>query len=136
MDNKEFNKEDLEFFLPKTFKGLNKQYILDCIFNKEIQDKWQPEEGDVIVGGTGNVFTISNKTHLHEDLGGDLFHFGGGMCSRDGGNIMNETYTYTMNKYGKWITWNNGKLTEIKNFYHSKFSDFKFIPYPHETHRI
>jgi hypothetical protein len=36
---KEFKKEDLEFYLPDTFKGLSKDYLLECIFNDEIQKK-------------------------------------------------------------------------------------------------
>jgi hypothetical protein len=33
MDN--FQKEDLDFFLPNTFKGLSKEYLIECIFNKK-----------------------------------------------------------------------------------------------------
>ena len=132
----EFKREDVEFLLPKEFKGLTKEYILKCIFNEDIQKKWIPEVGDIIVGCTGNVFVISVKTTLNEKLGGDLFHFGGGYCSRDGRNIANETYSYTMNKDGKWITWINGELKESINFNNSKISDFKFVPYPHEINRF
>ena len=128
----EFNKEDLEFFLPETFKGLTKQYLLDCIFNEEIQKNWKPREGDVIVGSTGNVWVISGCHKSHESLGGDKFFFGGGLCSRDGGNILNETYTNVLNKDGLEYRYTKNGIEKFENAYHSKFSDFRFVPYPHE----
>jgi hypothetical protein len=63
---------------------LNKKYLLECIFNKKIQQKWTPNVGDVIVGCTGNIFVISAIDNLHECIGGKLFYFGGGSCNRDG----------------------------------------------------
>jgi hypothetical protein len=41
----DFKKEDLEFFLPDKFKGLNKKYLLECIFDEEIQKNWIPTMG-------------------------------------------------------------------------------------------
>jgi hypothetical protein len=124
-----FIKEDLDFYLPKSFKGLSKEYILKCIFNKGTQERWQPEVGDIIVGKTGNCFVISVKEHLHQDLGGDLFLFGGGTCSRDGGNRLNETYQFKMNKNGIACDhWNEKQV--------SSFSDYRFVPYPHEKERF
>lgn len=126
---KEFNEEDLEFFLPKSYKGLSKQYILDKIFNEAIQKNWNPKEGDIIVGSTGNVFVISATHNLTEELGGKLYFFGGGLCSRNGGSLANETYCHTMNKDGLWYEY--GKEPK-QDCYHSSISDFKFVPYPHE----
>ncbi len=131
---KEFNKEVLETFLPESFKGLSKQYVLDAIFNNEIQKNWKPQIGDIIVGSTGNVFVISGDHDLVPELGGKMFFFGGGLCNRDGGNIMNETYCYTMNKSGNSYEYDiNLKIKRVmKKFNHSSFKDFRFVPYPHE----
>ena len=123
---KKFILEDLEFFLPDTFKGLSKGYILNVIFDDRIQNKWVPQVGDVIVGCTGNIFVISGEHDLVEQLGGKLFFFGGGLCNRDGGSVLNETYSSSMNKSGKWI--NEFKV----NSSHSSWKDFRFVPYPHE----
>ena len=96
-----------------------------------MQKHWYPQIGDIIVGCTGNIFCISAKHHLDESIGGDLFFFGGGLCSRDGGSYMNETYSSTMNKSG--IHYEHGKPKT--NMYHSAFNDFRFVPYPHELSR-
>lgn len=128
----DFNKEELEFFLPDRFKGLTKEYILDKIYDKSIQESWIPSVGDVIVGPTGNVFVISNIHKLDEKLGGTLYFFGGNLCNRTGGSIMNETMCYTMNRDGKWYTWEEGKVVTKDNPYHSKVSEFRYVPYPHE----
>lgn len=133
---REFVREDIEFYIKKSFKGLSKEYMLDTIFNENIQNKWSPEVGDIIVGCTGNIFVISSKDMLHETLGGVRFYFGGGMCNRDGGNTLDESYSSTMNESGKWIGWRDGKLQEYTNCYHSSWKDFRFVPYPHEKERI
>lgn len=127
-----FIKEDLEFFLPDSFKGLSKDYILNAIFNKKIQNKWVPKVGDIIVGCTGNVFVISGKHDLHEDLGGVLFFFGGGLCNRDGGNILNSTYCSTLNKDGKYYSYTENGIVAKKQPHHSSWKEFRFVPYPHE----
>lgn len=120
-----FNKEDLEFYLPDSFNGLSKTYILNCIFNDDIQRKWQPKIGDIIVGCTGNIFVISSKQHLDEKLGGNLYFFGGSLCSKDGGCMMNSTCSFLMNKDGV-------KFNDIDVLSVAAFSDFRYIPYPHE----
>lgn len=130
-----FIKEDLEFYLPDNFKGMNKEYILNVIFDKKIQKKWTPQVGDVIVGNTGNIFVISSEYNLSEELGGKLFFFGGGLCNRTGGNVMNETYCNTMNKSGKWFDYINGIIKSQTIFGHSSWQDFRFIPYPHEYNK-
>lgn len=124
-----FEKERLKFHLPNFFKGLPKKYIMDCIFNEDIQSKWKPTTGDIIVGCTGNIFVISGMDLLHEELGGVRYYFGGGMCNRNSGNILDETYCYTANKNGKYIHPLEG---EQENPYHSSIRDFRFVPYPHE----
>ena len=72
-----FDRKELEFSLPDSFKGLSKEYILDAIFNTKIQINWKPQEGDIIVGCTGNIFVISGESNLVPELGGKLFFFGG-----------------------------------------------------------
>jgi hypothetical protein len=119
-----FNKEALEFHLPNNFKGLSKQYMIDCIFNKNIQEKWKPGIGDVIIGETGNVFVISDKHNLVEDLGGPIYMFGGYLCNRGGGCLMNSTACYLMNR--------DGVNPDLEVYSVSKFSAFRFVPYPHE----
>ena len=126
---KKFDKEKLEFYLnDKPFKGLSKNYILDCIFNDDIQKKWTPNVGDVIVGETGNIFVISGVDYLHESLGGNRYYFGGGYCSRNG-SVLDSTYCYTANENGKYIHPIEG---DIENLYHSSIREFKYVPYPHE----
>ena len=126
---KEFDKEALEFNLPERLKGLKKEYILECIFDEEIQTKWTPSVGDLIVGGTGNIFAISVIDNLHETLGGKRYYFGGGSCNRDGGNILDSTFSYTANESGIYIHPTKG---EQANLYHSSIRDFRYVPYPHE----
>lgn len=92
-----FNKKDLDFFLPDRFKGLTKEYIMDKVFDKSIQESWIPSVGDIIVGPTGNVFVISDVHSLDKKLGGTLYFFGGSLCNRTGGSIMDKTMCYTMN---------------------------------------
>lgn len=120
--------KDLEFFLPDKFKGLTKDYIIECCFDKEIQSNWQPRIGDIIVGKTGNVFVISAKHSLIDELGGDLFFFGGGLCSRDGGSLMNTTQSYMMN--------NRGFVSSDFKEQVSKINDFFYVPYPHENEKL
>jgi len=127
---KEFDKEDLEHYLPtKSFKGLSKEYIMEAIFNTDIQDKWQPQVGDVIVGSTGNIFVLSGMDRLASSLGGNRFYFGGGSCNRDGGIVLDSTYCYTANESGDYIHPIEGKMD---NLYHSSLRDFRYVPYPHE----
>jgi hypothetical protein len=124
-----FKKKALEFYLPDNFKGLNKEYLMECIFDKKIQQKWNPGIGDIIVGCTGNIFVISMVDELHESIGGKRYYFGGGSCNRDGGNILDSTYCYTANESGKYIHPIEG---EQNNLYHSSIRDFRYVPYPHE----
>jgi|SRR6478735_1401124 len=133
---KKFIKEDLDFYLPENFKGIDKLYMMKAIFDENIQKKWKPKVGDVIAGCTGNIFVISGEHNLIEELGGKLFFFGGGLCNRTGGNVMNETYCYSMNKSGIWYTYNeNFIIVEKTNYYHSSFDNYRFIPYPHEYNK-
>ena len=129
MMNDIFEQEKLDFFLPKSFKSLTKEYILACIFDEDIQKNWKPSVGDIIVGCTGNVFVISGHQHLIEDLGGDLFLFGGSLCSRDGGSFMNSTQCYAMNRKGI-------KFRNLDTYNVSKFSDYRYVPYPHENNKF
>lgn len=119
-----FSKGDLRFWLPETFKGLSRQYMIECIFDAHIQEKWEPQVGDIIVGYTGNVFVISGEHKLDNSLGGACYFFGGSTCGRNGSGILNSTQSYVMNKDG--FRFNNLDQTV------SRISDFRFVPYPHE----
>lgn len=123
----EFIKEDLEFFLPVSFKGLSKKYILENIFNSKIQDSWNPKIGDIIVGCTGNVFIISAEHKLLEKLGGTIWMFGGFLTGSKGFRAI----AYTMNLDGLEYDFSCNKLKEYSP-YHSSIKDFRFVPYPHE----
>lgn len=125
----EFNFESLEFYLPDLFKGLDKKYLLECIFDEEIQRNWKPGIGDIIVGRTGNIFVISNVELLHERIGGTKYYFGGGSCNRNGGNILDETFCFTANESG--IYYHPIRGVE-ENFHHNSIRNFKYVPYPHE----
>lgn len=133
LDEEQFDKEKLNFFLPKSFKGLSKEYILDKLFDNEIQNNWNPQIGDIIVGSTGNIFVISNKHNSVEELGGTLFFFNGVLCNRSGGNILNETISSTMNQSGLWFYYDEQMIIKTKyNPYHTKIANFRYVPYPHE----
>ena len=127
-----FDEFELHFHLPETFKGLSKEYIIDKVFNDDIQDNWVPQIGDLMVGPTGNIYAIGAIDKLHEKLGGIKYYFGGGMCSRDGSSQMKETFCYTINESGDDIGWGDNGLEIKDNPYHGKISNYKFIPYPHE----
>jgi len=134
------NKEALErmtMFMEDEFKGLSKEYMVDKITNEIIQREWQPKVGDIIVGETGNIFVISAHTKLDPTLGGDRYFYGGGMCNRDGGNIMDSTYCYQMNADGLEYYYDlDGEGDIIKTRKSSKISDYKYVPYPHELPTI
>jgi hypothetical protein len=136
MEIEKFKKSDIDFHLKGSFKGLSKKYMMDCIFNASIQEKWKPQIGDIIVGCTGNIFVIGNIEKLHPDLEGERCYYGGSMCSRDGSSFMRETCCYTMNKSGKYIGWGEEGLEEQENPYHGSYSNYRFVPYPHEINRM
>lgn len=124
-----YDRETLEFFLPDEFKGLSKEYILDCIFNTEIQKNWVPGMGDIIVGPTGNIFVISEVDELHESIGGRRYYYGGGACSRGDSGVLDSTFCYTANESGIYYHPIKGK---IENLYHSPIREYRYVPYPHE----
>lgn len=128
-----YDKETLEFFLPDEFKGLSKEYILDCMFDNEIQKNWVPGMGDIIVGPTGNIFVISVVDELHESIGGTRYYYGGGSCNRDGGRVLDSTFYYTANESGIYYHPIKGK---IKNYNHSSIREYRYVPYPHELKKI
>jgi len=126
---KEFDKDSLNFYLPEKFKGMDKEYMLSCIFNDNIQFEWKPGVGDVIIGITGNIFIISVVDYLSDNLGGTRYYYGGGSCTNINNNILDDTYYYTANERGDYIHPLNGLQ---KNLNHSSIRDFKYVPYPHE----
>jgi len=134
MEKEIFNKEDLDFYLKDEFKSLSKEYMMNCIFNEDIQNNWHPRVGDIIIGCTGNIFVISGHTILNESLGGEKFFFGGSSCSRDGSNFMNSTMCFTCNESGiNYIRNKSGELVEFDDPYHSSYKKFRYVPYPHEV---
>jgi len=131
--SKKFDRELLGFHLPDTFKGLKKTYIMTMVFDERVQKAWNPFVGDIIVGKTGNVFVISATHNSSGSLGGRKFFFGGGLCSRDGGGIMDETFAFVMNADGMEYYYTDQGIKKRGNPYYSKISDFRFVPYPHEV---
>ena len=128
-----FNWETLEFFLPVLFKNLSKGYMLDCIFDDEIQKKWKPKIGDIIVNSSGNIFVISNHDSFSEEFGGDTYYFGGGLYNNYDGIIFNQTYCFVLNNDGmRYYRDKDCKIQKEFNSSYSKISDYRFIPYPHE----
>jgi hypothetical protein len=80
---------------------------------KEAGLQWEPKVGDwfaYVDGGeelreqweiaSTNIYVISGEHKLMDELGGRMVFFGGGLCARDGGNIMNETCCGCMNATG------------------------------------
>ncbi len=88
-----------------------------------------------LLGGlrcTGNIFVISGYHQTYESLGGDKFFFGGGLCARDGGNFLNETHCSVLNTDGMEYYYGQNGIEKRENPYYSKFSNFRYVPYPHE----
>lgn len=128
-----FERESLEFWLrddtAHEYRLPNAKYVLDVLFNEDVQKSWKPQVGDLFATHTGNIYVISGDHNLTEELGGRLFFFGGGMCTRGDGCIMDETYCYTMNKDGlSWHWGENGKRSTEKAHNHSAISKFRWIP--------
>ena len=128
-----FKKDTLKQFLPTTFKGLSKKYIIDAVFDKKIQATWKLQVGDIIVGSTGNVFVISAYHQGHKKVGGDKYFFGGGLCNRNGSCLLNETFSFVMNEDGLEYFYGENGIETRENSWYSKFTDFRFVPYPHEN---
>lgn len=129
-----FDEDLLRFHLPKVFKSLTKEYIIECIFNEKIQKKWIPQEGDIIVGPSGNIFTIGTISRRAPEIGGDICLFNPTLCNRDGGAFLNSTYALTFNEDGLWYDFDADAKAFVgkKNYNHGAKSDFRFVPYPHE----
>ena len=124
----EFDWKRIEFYLPVLFKNLSKGYMLDCIFDDQIQKKWKPKVGDIIVNSSGNIFVISSHYCFGEKFGGDTYYFGGGLLFDN-----YKTYCFVLNTDGMKYYYNeNGEIKKEDNYFYSKISDYRFIPYPHE----
>lgn len=133
--------EEIENKLPDNFKGMKKEYILNCIRNNKIQIQWKPKIGDVMVNKVGSVFVISGK-YKHELEEDDIYLFGGSLCNYKDtawllgktlnkdydGNILNDTCCFSMNKSG------NSKT--LNKHFHCKQEEFRYIPYPHELAKL
>ena len=71
------------------------------------------------------MFVISGSHRSLDSIGGIVYFFGGHLCNRDGGNYMNSTKCYAMNKKG--ISYNRlGEPEEYSRY--SSFSDYRWIP--------
>lgn len=130
--NKKGIEQDLEFYVKYSAEqfDLDIEYIIDVVFHEEIQNNWIPKVGDLICGPTGNIFVISGKHHLHEDLGGTKFFYGGSLCNRDGGCLLDSTMCYTMNESGLvYRASSDGYVGEEKSG-HSSFHHYRWIPRP------
>lgn len=103
---------------------LTKEYRLMCLEAIEIQNNWEPENGDFMVTKStycegeenedncsdekpcsdclemGNVYVISGKYDYAESVGGTHWFFGGGACVRGEGNMCNDTYCSIMSESG------------------------------------
>lgn len=126
---KKFKHELLEIHLPERFKGLRKDYLIGCIFDDEIQQRWVPGVGDIIVTNMGRIYVISAKENFDERIGGTMYYYGGGACNRDGGHVLDSTFCYTANESGKYYHPIKG---EVENLYHTSIRNFRYVPYPHE----
>ena len=121
MKNNKFDREELEFYVDDHLMlGLSKEYILECIFDEEIQKKWYPRIGDLIVGHTGNIFAIGGSQRFHADIGGEVFFFGGTMAAKSGSCRMTEPMSYSMNRNGD----------HFDSPYHSSWKNKRYIPRP------
>lgn len=65
IENK-YYKQLLELFLPDEFQGLSKEYIIDNVFNIEIQKKWVPKLGDITVSLMGDLYILENDDKVSE----------------------------------------------------------------------
>ena len=129
----EFNWRTIESFLPVLFKNLSKGYMLDCIFDDEIQKKWKAKVGDIIVNSSGNIFVISSHHCFNEKFGGDTYYFGGGLCDVNGSITTDKTYCFVLNNDGMRYYYDKDfKIVKENHSLFFKISDYRFIPYPHE----
>ena len=131
--DEKFNEADLRhLLLPYQCKEhtIEVDHVIDCIFDKELQDKWVHRVGDLMVGCTGNIFVISGKHDLVEEMGGTVFLFGGQLCTSDGSCLLDSTSCYVMNKDGlKYRATGDGYVGEY-SFNYSSFKEFRWIPRP------
>lgn len=129
MKTERYDRETLEFFLKgQDFQGLTVEYMLECYFDEELQKAWKPKLGDAIIGPTGNIFVIAAVEQLSQTLGGTRYYFAPGSCNRDGGVVLNETYSHTANESGLYY---DPLMGQRPNRYHTSIRKFKYIPYPH-----
>lgn len=113
----EFKRDNLKIYLPDLFCGMDKEYMLNVIFEDTIQKLWKPDVGDIMVTPTGNVFPISGRN-------GDLFMFGGSVCTDKDGGLMKSTRCSVMSE--------SGNIPEGVDYFVSKRECFRWIPLPHQ----
>lgn len=117
-----FKIDEIDFHIPLIYRGMSKKYMLSRIFDDKTQKLWKPKTGDIMIGCTGNIFVISSSTLYNEDLGGRMFFFGGGLGMDEEHNRVD--INYKMNEKG---------INKFQGVYNvNSFSDFRYIPYPHE----
>lgn len=130
---------------------------------KEAGLQWEPHKGDqFLYRGDDpdwplhlcNIFVVSAERTLHEDLGGRMVFYGGGLCARNDSCIMDQTYCSCMNKSGFnpdlkvdrvsswekqiWLPRLDQLLTEIEHrgMEWIMFSKVEHIKYPTKTPAI
>jgi hypothetical protein len=90
----------------------------------EVQQAWDPNEGDWMATKQEfmpNIYVISGKHELTEELGGTMWFFDGHLCNRDGGCLANQTATNCMNRKGI-------KFYGLNTFTVASINEFVFIP--------
>ena len=130
--SQDFNFKDLEFYLPNSFKGMSKDYMLHSIFNETIQRTWKPRVGDVIVGPTGNIFVIAGYHTLVPELGGTAYFFAPVFCSRDGSNVISDTICSVLNESGLKYSYTDIGIKAAEDTYYDSWKNYRYVPYPHE----
>ena len=94
---------------------------------KQLKDAgllWIPENGDFFATGDddmANIFVISSNHELVKEMGGTVWFFGAGFCSRDGGCVMRHTFSDCINMDGM-------ELEGFKDYQPSSVKELLFVP--------
>ncbi len=59
-------RELLQTFLPDEFRGLDKQYMIQCVFNEEIQKNWIPKIGDITISLMADIYVLESDNKVSE----------------------------------------------------------------------
>lgn len=119
-------------------QNINSKYKLMCARAKELQKGYYPAVGDYIIAKASydaewnkdcsedvpceqcieddNVYVIDNKFDYAESVGGTYWFFNSMLCSKDGGNLANDTCCSIISKNGhknKWEQYDNYPLKDF-----------------------